>query len=74
MAKDKLLRLFVEFNAYETAALEKWQKDLAASGLGELSMGELIRGCVRLYIHEIMGQDYMLGPDIRSILGAKPLT
>jgi hypothetical protein len=68
---ERPLRTFVEFDAYEASALKRLQKDISKSKGKEVKISEIIRGCVRMYVHEVMGQDYVLGPDIRAMLGLK---
>lgn len=68
MVKTRNVNIFVKLDSYESSALRRLQRDMEEAGGKKLSMEELIRGFIRLYVHETMGQDYMLGPDIRQMM------
>lgn len=63
---DRPLRLFVEFSPAEAEVLKRLQEDMSAHG-EKLTLGEIIRGCVSLYVKDTLGEEYFTAPAIKLL-------
>jgi len=57
------IQVFVALDAYETTAIQRVQELMKAAGGRVLSDRELIRACVRYFIHDVMPEEFVLGDD-----------
>lgn len=63
---SRKIQVYLELDTYESAAVRKIQKMMRDKGKS-LSDREFIRGCVRYFVHDILPQDFFLGPDTKKI-------
>lgn len=62
------LRLFVNFDKYETEAIRKVLASVAKAKGQRMTPEEFVKGAVRYAVHDLMPRDFMLGPDAKEML------
>ena len=64
----KVYQTFVQLDGYETEALQRLQKAMSETEGREFSKQEAIRAALRYAVHDLLGKDYVLGRDAKSVL------
>jgi len=67
----KTYQTFVKLDGYETEAVKRLQKDLSKQEGKELSKQDVIRACIRYAVHDLLGNDYVLGEDLKDRLESR---